>query len=110
MGTWDKKPYDNDAAADWFAGLMDATKLRDAWVSKLSALDVHDEPEIARAAVWLFIQLGRVYVWPIETYKEDLQLAIATAEKLKQSDQLLEMDGMEEVLEAELQELLARKR
>lgn len=110
MGTWDNKPYDNDAAADWFAGIMDSTKLRDAWAQQLTGLDIQDEPEIARAAVWLFIQLGRVYVWPIENYKADLDLAIATAEKLKESDQLLEMDGMAETLEQELRELLARKR
>ena len=27
MGTWDKLPWDNDAAADWFAELFEKTKL-----------------------------------------------------------------------------------
>lgn len=110
MGTWDNKPYDNDGAADWFASLMDKSQLREHWLRSLETCNLDDRPEIARAAVWLFIQLGRIYVWPIENYQADLQLAITTAEKLKECDQLLEMSGMEEILEQELQELLARKR
>ena len=109
MGTWDKTPYGNDSASDWFAGLMDATGLRQHWVDTLRDLDVDDDPERARAAVWLFRQLGRVYVWPIADYAGDLELALSVAEQLKDNDELLEMDGMAETLEAEHAELLARK-
>lgn len=36
MGTWDKLPWDNDAAADWFAELFEKTKLANMWKTPLS--------------------------------------------------------------------------
>ena len=110
MGAWNNKPYDNDGASDWFAGLMDRSKLRDHWHQSLSTCDIDDRPEIARAAVWMFIQLGHVYVWPIENYGDDLNLAIETAEVLRHNPELTEAEGMQKTLESEYQLLLSRKR
>jgi hypothetical protein len=110
MGTWNNKPYDNDGAADWFAGLMDKSQLREHWLQSLKNCDLDDRPEIARAAVWVFIQLGHVYVWPIENYDHDLKLATSTAEALRNNEELTEAEGMSEALENEYQELLARKK
>ncbi len=80
MGTWDnKKAYGNDTAADWFGDLMDRCSVRKRW---RLAIQPTNDPQIVRAAVWLFFQLGHVYVWPIFTYEADLKLTIAALESL----------------------------
>jgi hypothetical protein len=81
MGMWDYEAWDNDLAADWFGDLMDATSLRSKWLEGIKS-DLEDEFEVARAALWLFVQLGRVYVWPIDNYYDDLELAITTGEQI----------------------------
>ena len=106
---WDIEPYDNDAAADWLGELMDSTKLREAWCKGISA-DLDDEQAVLRAAVWLFIQLGHVYVWPIEHYEEDLELTICVAEKLSQDPDLTKIPGMQEKLTEELRILSERRK
>ena len=109
MGTWNNKPYDNDSAADWFAGLMDRTKLREDWLRSLKSYDLKDEPALARAAVWLFLQLGHVYVWPIADYDSDLELAISTTKSLSNNEELLDQSGMKKDIESELAELVSRR-
>jgi len=43
MGTWDKLPWDNDAAADWFAELFEKT-----------VPDIVLTPLVRRRSVWSF--------------------------------------------------------
>lgn len=108
MGTWNTEAYDNDAAADWFGDTMKATKLRDHWLECIQN-DFNTEFNTSRAAVWLFIQLGRVYVWPIDTYKVDLDLAIKVAGDLRNHPELSKVNGMAIKLEAEYQILIGRQ-
>ncbi|MEO0459364.1 MAG: hypothetical protein AAF219_00885 [Myxococcota bacterium] len=109
MGMWGLDPWDNDAAADWFGDLMDTTQLRRHWLSAIEG-DAEDDPERVRAAVWLFLQLGRVYVWPIDHLESDLELAIRAAERLKSNEELLEVDGIGSKFEREYRELVAQRR
>ncbi|MEM9540550.1 MAG: DUF4259 domain-containing protein [Cyanobacteria bacterium P01_E01_bin.42] len=108
MGMWGIEAYDNDCAADWLSDLMDSTKLREAWLKGINT-DLDDEPEIPRAAVWLFVQLGYVYVWPIANYNKDLELAISVADRLRHDDYFLEVAGMKDKLEQEYSELVRRR-
>ncbi|MCP3924948.1 MAG: hypothetical protein GY714_20415 [Desulfobacterales bacterium] len=88
MGMWDFEAWDNDSAADWFGDLMDETNLRGKWLETISSKDEgHSEK---RATVWLFAQLGRVYIWPIENYDSDLELAIKVGEEITESEWLNE--------------------
>lgn len=90
MGMWGFEAWDNDGAADWFGGLMSGTGLRDQWHATITQEFYEDEAEEVRAAVWLFAQLGHVYVWPIANYDEDVQLALDVADKLLASSYLRE--------------------
>lgn len=110
MGMWDFEAWDNDSAADWFGGLMKETSLREKWLDGINR-DPEDEYEVVRAAIWLFKNLGRVYIWPIDEYEDDLHKTIAVGEKL------LSIQWMnEEVptytgkLKADLEEIKARRR
>lgn len=86
MGMWGFEAWDNDAAADWFGGLMDRTRLREHWLATMSQQVFDDEAEDMRAGVWLFAQLGRVYIWPIDHFDADLQRALDVADQLLASE------------------------
>ncbi len=62
MGMWGFEAWDNDGAADWFGELMSRTGLRDEWHATMTQDFSDDEADQVRAGVWLFAQLGRVYV------------------------------------------------
>lgn len=108
MGMWDVKPWDNDSAADWFGDLMETCNIREEWLKGM-AVDTEDEPEVVRAAIALFLMLGRVYIWPIAKYDEDLELAISRTKALLESD-LCESEDMTEAIQLELTELEDRRK
>ena len=74
MGTWGYKPYENDAAGDWFGDLWDELPLP-AKVEETLELDVEDYHEEIRAAAHLLIQLGEVYIWPVDLLDHHCDLA-----------------------------------
>lgn len=82
MGAWDIMPWQNDQAADWYGDVMDTCKIRNKWLEGINA-NLHHEYDTVRAAIWLFTCLGRIYVWSIEFYDEDLALAISKCESLQ---------------------------
>ena len=91
MGTWNnKKAYGNDIAADWFGDFMDRCSVRRRW---LVAMQPTNDPQTVRAAVWLFFQLGHVFVWPIHTHETDLELTIAALRGLP-SEIAIDRDDM----------------
>ncbi len=85
MGTWGRKPWDNDSAADWFGNLMDKTNL-----SQLVEEALHEEMEEGfnvdadqiRAAAAVLILLGHIYVWPVDDLDRLLKLAISRLEEI----------------------------
>jgi len=81
MGAWDTTPWDNDTAADWFGGLFDATRLRDGIRATLES-DSKENHEEIRAAVWMLIELGRTYIWPIDHIDGDIELGIQKMEEI----------------------------
>ena len=85
MGMWAYAPWDNDEAADWFGDLMDRTSLREAWLEGISQ-DASESPGVVRAAGALFVMLGRVYVWPLQTYDEDLERTISALSRVAECD------------------------
>lgn len=109
MGTWAFEPWDNDEAADWYGAFMEETGLRNAWLKGINA-DPEDSPETVRAAAALFVMLGRVYVWPIEHYEQDLERAIAALSELTKSGDYQDVPELESAIRAELSELIARRK
>lgn len=103
---WDFKPYDNDSAADLLGHLMDKTKLRDEWYAQAST---EEGFAAKRALAWLFIQLGHVYVWPIDHYTDDLELAIRLMKKVKQNPEYHEPD-LKVRVDSEYETLVSRRR
>ena len=104
---WDFKPWDNDGAADWYGDLMDETNLRKSWLEGINE-DPIDSPDIVRAAAGLFIMLGRVYIWPIDSFDEDLELTIVQLKKVENNEEYKELPKLIEIIQGEIVELESR--
>ncbi len=109
MGMWALEPWDNDQAADWFGDFMDKTRFRQAWLEGINA-DPVDGAEVVRAAASLFVMLGRVYVWPIQAYDEDLELTIARLSAVVAGGEFAEVPELVAAVEQELVELKSRRK
>lgn len=109
MGMWAYAPWDNDGASDWYSDLMDQTNLRDAWLDGINH-DPTDSPDIVRAASALFVMLGRVYVWPIKTFDEDLERTIAALSRVADCGEYVEAPELVELITQEIAELKSRRK
>lgn len=104
---WGNAPWDNDRAADWFARLMESTRLPDHVRATLRLCE-QDDPggeniPLLRAAIYCVLQFCRPYVWPIDQLDADLELAARAARRLlADEDNPLPAD-----IEAQVREALA---
>ena len=106
MGTWGYKPYENDAAGDWFGDLWDELPLP-AKVEETLELDVEDYHEEIRAAAHLLIQLGEVYIWPVDLLDHHCDLAARQLEAMKKMEEYEGAD-FQAALEREIEILKSR--
>jgi hypothetical protein len=106
MGAWGTSAWDNDDAADWFADLFAATKLASRVEKTLKKKDLEEYAGQIRAAAYLLVALGRVYIWPVEDLDRHLRLAI---EKLEAIRSLPDYEG-DSAIAAEIAELRSRLR
>jgi hypothetical protein len=83
LGAWDRSPWDNDSAADWFGDLFDTIPLAQK-VEETLNLEPQEHHEEIRAAAAILIMLGRRYIWPISELDRHLQLAISRLEQLRE--------------------------
>lgn len=104
MGAWGTAPWDNDAAADWFGDLFAATKLAARVEKTLKKKDIEEYAGEIRAAAYVLVALGRVYVWPVDDLDRHLRLAI---EKLEAISRLADYEG-DPTIAAEVSELRSR--
>jgi hypothetical protein len=109
MGMWALEPWDNDEAADWYDDLMEETRLRDAWLKGIGA-DPTESPGVVRAAGAVFVMLGRVYVWPIDHFDQDLEQAIAALSEVAKCDEYQGMPELQGLISSEIAELKARRK
>jgi len=107
MGMWSTKPWDNDGAADWYGDLMDDTNLRKNWLAGINE-DPLDQADVVRAAAGLFVMLGRVYIWPINNYDEDLDLTIKQLKRVAKYDEYQDVPELMEMIHGEIVELESR--
>jgi len=109
MGAWGTTPWDNDDAADWYGDLFDATGL-----AKRVEEALNRDPEVVwdamviRAAAFLLVQLGRVYIWPVDELDRHLALAIRKLEAVRELEEFKEAEGFVEAIDAELAVLRSR--
>jgi nucleotide-binding universal stress UspA family protein len=109
---WDSKPWDNDAAADWFAALMEQTNMPALVRKTLLLVNVDDysgeqTPEL-RAAAYCMLKFGHVYVWPGDDLAADLQLAIYALKKVLLDDDYCYSSEVADDVEHEIEELEER--
>lgn len=109
MGMWAFKPWDNDQAADWYGDFMESTNFREVWLRGINENPM-EEPDIVRAAAALFVMLGRVYVWPIDAYDEDLEHSIAALEKVAKCEEYAESPELLDSIAVEIEELKTRRK
>jgi hypothetical protein len=107
MGAWDKFPWDNDGAADWFANLFEKTKLAKHVEDTLNR-QVEDSHEEIRAASSVVLFLGRDYIWPVHDLDRHLRLAADRLEAVNQLDAIKESPELVEEIRVEIQELRSR--
>jgi hypothetical protein len=109
---WGNKPWDNDRAADWFAKLMENTKLpaEVRQTLQLSSEENYDEENtpLLRAAIYCILQFGHVYVWPVNDLENDLKLAIEAAGKVLEDEEYCYSEEVTDMVRQELEELKKR--
>jgi len=82
MSAWATAAWDNDSVADWFGDMFDATGLA-KYVEETLERDVEEYHEEIRAAAYMVVALGRVYIWPINDLDNHLALAISKLKEIK---------------------------
>ena len=107
MGAWATAAWDNDGAADWFGDMFDATGLA-SYVEETLQRDVEEYYEEVRAAAYMLVALGRVYIWPIDDLDNHLALAIAKLEEVKALEEYQEVPDLVKAIDEEIAVLKSR--
>lgn len=107
MGAWATAAWENDGAADWFGDMFDATGLAN-YVRETLQRDVEEHDEEVRAAAFMLVALGRVYIWPIDDLDNDLALAISKLEEIKALENYQEVPDFVKAIDEEIAVLKSR--
>lgn len=111
---WGDKPWDNDAAADWFANLMHNTNFPEQIRMTLLLCEqgdaVGEDTAVLRAAVYCILQFCHVYVWPVDQIDKDLNLAIKAIHKILSDENYCYSEKIVAEIKAELKELESRRK
>jgi hypothetical protein len=107
MGAWGVAAWENDGAADWFGDTFDATGLAKRVEETLNG-DPEDDHEEIRAAAYLLVALGRVYIWPVEDLDRHLALAIDKLEAIRALEISQETPELVEAIDQEIEVLRSR--
>ena len=107
MGAWGTAAWENDGADDWFSDTFDATGLARRVEETLNG-DPEDEHEEIRAAAYLLVTLGRVYIWPVEDLERHLALAASKLEAIRELEIYQEVPEFVAAIDAEIAALRSR--
>src|SRR2546423_1508969 len=107
MGAWAVTAWDNDGAAVWFGALFDATGLA-KYVEETLGRDVAAHQEEVRAAAYIVVALGRVYIWPIHALDNPLTLAITKLEQIKALEVYQDVPDLLKAIDEEIAQLKSR--
>jgi hypothetical protein len=106
MGCWGEQAWANDAAADWFGDLWERFPIP-LEVERTLLLPLEDNHEEIRAAVYVLLQLGDTYVWPIASIDQHCDLAARRLEELKRME-IYAGDSFQAQLQNEIDTLRSR--
>jgi Domain of unknown function (DUF4259) len=107
MGAWGTAAWDNDGGADWFGDLFDATGVA-KYVEETLQRDAEEYHEDIRAAAYLLVVLGRVYIWPIDDLDRHLALAVAKLEEIRALEIYQEVSDFVTAIDEEIAVLRSR--
>jgi hypothetical protein len=107
MSAWATAAWDNDSAADWFGDMFDATGLAQ-YVEETLNRDTKAYHDEIRAAAYLLVALGRVYIWPIHELDNHLTLAISKLEEIKALEVFQEAPDFVRAIDDEISVLKSR--
>ncbi|MCL2310635.1 MAG: hypothetical protein FWC42_11175 [Proteobacteria bacterium] len=107
MGDWGFKPWENDVAADWYGVLFEKTHLA-VHVEEALNRDPEREPDVIRAAAFLLVRLGYVYIWPVHEMDRHLKLAIQKLEVIRELENFQEIEGCVTEIDNEISTLRSR--
>ena len=113
MGTWGVQPWGNDTAADWFDNFMETTKIRESVLATIEQdveVDFADSLQEIRAATYVFTALGRLYIWPVEHYDDDLKKIIGKAKEAREKTTEFQTEEISALMDEEIAELESRLR
>jgi hypothetical protein len=99
--------WENDGAADWFGETFDATGLT-KHVDETLNRDPEDDHEEIRAAAYLLVTLGRVFIWPVDDLDRHLALAISKLEAIRELEIYQEAPELREAIGQEIEVLRSR--
>jgi len=106
MGSWGVKPFENDAAADWFGDLWDEFPVP-AKVEEALNLDLDDAHEEVRAAAHILVQLGETFIWPVDSIDRHCDLAVRRLTEIKAMEEY-EGEDFQSEIQKEIEILRAR--
>jgi hypothetical protein len=104
---WGFAAWDNDSAADWFGDMFDATALA-RYVEQTLNRDVQECPDEIRAAAYVMVALGRVYIWPIKDPDRHLKLAVSKLEEVKKVSEYQDSPELVKAIDDEIAILKSR--
>jgi hypothetical protein len=107
MSAWAAAAWDNDSAADWFGDMFDATGLA-KYVEETLERDVQEYHDEIRAAAYMVVALGRVYIWPINDLDDHLALAISKLEEIRALEIYQEAPDFMKAIDEEIAVLRSR--
>ena len=107
MGAWGTAAWENDGAADWFGNTLDVTGLAKQVEDTLNR-DPEDEHEEIRAAAYMLVALGRVFIWPVDDLDRHLALAISKLETIRGLEVYQEVPEFVEAIGQEIEVLRSR--
>ena len=87
--------------------MFDATGLA-KYVEATLELETEANHEEIRAAAYMLVALGRVYIWPIHDFDNHLALAIAKLEEIKALEIYQDSPGLVRAIDEEIVVLRSR--
>ncbi|HUT09720.1 MAG TPA: hypothetical protein VMY42_04430 [Thermoguttaceae bacterium] len=109
MGAWDATPWGNDKAVEWFEGFFEATGT-DKLVEKALSQSVDpSNHEQVRAAISVFLFLGKPEVWPIGSWESTLAKAVDRLREMLRVPIVQTSSDLAWAIEKELSILQARR-
>jgi hypothetical protein len=108
MGAWGTAAWENDGAADWFGDTFEITGLAKHVEEALNRDPEEGDHEEIRAAAYLLVALGRVFIWPVADLDRHLALAISKLEAIRELEIYQEVPEFVEAIDQEIEVLRSR--